>query len=455
MKYLKLFESYDDLINKADDIAAYVPTETSSINIRWMPFTYDPKDILKESDYQKLSDKKRKGYFKYYTFGFDNISYLYDCEDDIIRRSKSYGFGPIFINLKQRVENRCIVMLFKISDYKNINMDKFIKKFNDSGVDVLFENDIHMDTSEFDIIYDDNISMVVKPKTYKAAIRYSSDTKWKSAFKSNQEWIEKYLKKGSYYGGINWYSKNKIVSDVETWWTKLLGLSPKRIEKEVKEFVKDFPRYLMYIVIQKNVPSDDPMRKTFLLYDISRDEYGAEVNLGSDWFSGKYGEWLDSAHNQVIIHNAEDKRVTLRDIWDRHRSYFSNALAAIDEDLNKDKDRLYDLLGFWADKGGSYTKKPLSFVRNNKGNLLITRPDRLEKTKDGHMINPIGDYSDPTFDYWDDDEKDIEEREIPTMTWDGYFKSIRDNVKRMQAGLEALGGDIDKPLNGSLDGIKF
>ena len=46
------------------------------------------------------------------------------------------------------------------------------------GWDILFEDDVIVDKSEFDVIYDDEQIMAIKPKTYKAAIKYSADMFW-------------------------------------------------------------------------------------------------------------------------------------------------------------------------------------------------------------------------------------------------------------------------------------
>jgi hypothetical protein len=53
--------------------------------------------------------------------------------------------------------------------------------------------------------------------------------------------------------------------------------------------------------------------------------------------------------------------------------------------MNNIKDEMYDLLGFWADKGGEYTKDALIFIRGSKtpNRLSVTRPSLISKDDKG------------------------------------------------------------------------
>jgi hypothetical protein len=92
--------------------------------------------------------------------------------------------------------------------------------------------------------------------------------------KKELNWIEKYMSKGSYYGGYNWYKTTKTTKEIKNWWQKLFNLPGKQKEVQLKEFFKDFPRYLLYVVRFKKLPVEDKYSRLYLLYDISRDEYG-------------------------------------------------------------------------------------------------------------------------------------------------------------------------------------
>ena len=286
--------------------------------------------------------------------------------------------------------------------------------------------------------------MAVSPKTYKAAIKYSADAAWKAGLKKNSDWIEKYMTPGSYYGGTNWYKSTTVKQEVETWW---------------KEFFTDFPRYLFYIVIFKRLPIEDEMSKLYLLIDVSRDEYGELPRSYSSsyvMFGGYWGDMLDAAHNQLKIVNADGKRVTLRDLHGRHGELFNRAFRNIEWNFNEEKERMYDLLGFWSDKGGEYRDDTLVFVRgsSNPNRLQITRPSLMKKDKDGSTISwtRLGYYDDPDFDYWELDKEKEKEKEVPFggKGYNSYLSSMRDDYLKIKDALD-VNFDNKKPD----DGIKF
>lgn len=451
MRWVKLFESFDEIINIVDDISAYVPTTCSHVYSKWIKSTGEIKTILTDvalSDHIKKDPlyKTKFQYIKYYKFSFREMSNFFRCESDITNRAHSYNLKFIVCNAgKLSEDDNCSIIFFKEEDYKKIDMQKFIKNFDEIGYDILLEEDVKVNREEFDIIYESDEIIAIKPKTYKAMIKYSSDTNWQLAFKKNQKWIDKYISRGSYYGGSNWYKSKTITKDVKTWYSSLLKLPPKKSETEVKEFIKDFPRYLMYIVIFKNLPMEDEMKKIFMLYDLSRGEYGELPQSFSSGYvmnGSYYGDLLDSTHNQIKVVNGEGKRITFQDIWKKHRFLFSKVFHEIEEDQSAEKDKIYDLIGFWSDKGGEYSKNPLTFVRDTTNRLLITRPNLIRKDDDGvTRFRSLGKYDDPDFDYWELDEEKPDEKQLPKHGFKDYFQSISDNVKKLQ-------GDLDKYKTG-------
>jgi len=461
MRHVKLFESFtvQQTIDNIDDIAAYIPTHTSAVESKWVLPNFDLDKILNDDQYNKypinaiidfeykLYATNRAGipkssYIRYYTIGFYELNNLFISESDIRNRAKHYGLKFFVINFNQ--ENRlCKVVFFSEDDWNKIDIEGTTKNINKKGWDILLEEDVKVERNEFDIIYEDDDIMAVKPKTYRAAIRYSSDAAWKAGLKKNKEWIEKYMTPGAYYGGTNWYKSKTVKIEVESWWRKLLKLPPKQSEKELREFFNDFPRYLFYIVIFKKLPVEDEMSKLYLLYDVSRGEYG---QLPHDFTSsyaidGYWGDMLDASHNQVKVVQTNGKMVTLKDIHNRHRNLFSRAFREIESNFTQEKDRMYDLLGFWADKGSEYRDDALVFIRSSRtpDRLQVTRPKLMIKNDDGSISwTKLGFYDDPDFDYWELDKEKPNEKEVPNQGrgYKDYFKSIGDNVNKLKDALE-------------------
>ena len=248
---------------------------------------------------------------------------------------------------------------------------------------------------------------------------------------------------GSYYGDVNWYKSKTVNKEVETWWTKLMNLPPKQSEVQLKEFYNDFPRYLFYIIKFKNAPTDDDMKKIYLLYDVSRGEYGELPHSFSSnyvMFGGYWGDMLDASHNQVKVEDSSGKRITFKDISKRFGRVFSHAFSEIESNFEEQKDKMYDLLGFWSDKGGEYRDDTLVFIRSSKepNRLQVTKPRLLKKQDDGTTTwTRLGYYDDPEFDYWELDKKKPEEKEIPNQGrgYKDFFSSIEDNVKKLTDAL--------------------
>ena len=464
MKYLKLFEDFNSLpkdvqknILNVEDITAYIPGQVGGCESRWTLPNFDTKRILSDDEYSKYNKNDKKYYLRYYIVGFIELKNFYEAASDIRHRANVEGLKFFVVN-KYQTDRNCNILFFTKEDWNKLEINSVeinIRKVNtmgreSNGWDILFEDDVIVDKSEFDIIYDDEQIMAVKPKTYKAAIKYSSDMPWKMALKKNLDWIEKYITKGSYYGGYNWYRTKKTTQEVKNWWQKLFNLPGKQKEVQTKELIQDFPRYLMYIVIFKKLPPEDKCSRLYLLYDISRDEYG-EMPRGfsSDYVmgGGYWGDKLDSGHNQLKIVSSNGKRITLKEIWSEHQSLFNRAFREIESDMNTIKDNMYDLLGFWADKGGEYTKDALVFIRNQHGRLAITKSGNITKDdKTGTLsFNVLGYYDDPEFDWWELDKEKPKEKEAPEHGYKDYFQSMQDNVKKLQDALDknygALGGN--------------
>jgi hypothetical protein len=463
MSYIKLFEEWsnsEDItknIENAEDISAYIPGHVGGCEQRWCLPNFDTKRMISNDDYNKYKGTDKKKYIRYYIVGFTGLGNFYKAASDIKHRSNVFGLKYFVINFNHR-DHECRIVFFTKDDWDRLelkkveeNITKIEKTSTTLGWDILFEDDLIVDKSEFDTIYEDDDIMAIKPKSYRAAIKYSSDMPWKVALKKNLDWIEKYISKGSYYGGFNWYIQKNITKEVKNWWQKIFNLPGKQKDIQTKEFIQNFPRYLLYIVIFKKLPPEDICSRLYLLYDISRDEYGEmPKSFNSEYVmvGGYWGDKLDSAHNQLKIVSSSGKRITLRDVWNDHSFLFNRAFREIESDMMEIKDKMYDLLGFWADKGGEYTKDALVFIRaNNKnGRLSITRPSLIKKDdKTGTITwNSLGYYDDPNFDWWELDRETQSEKELPKNGYKDYYKSMQDNIKKLQDALDknfnSLGG---------------
>lgn len=422
------------ILDDIDDIAGYIDAETSYPISKWC--TPDMKSKIANN-----SNVDKTGYIKYYIFSFRELKNLFNCEGDIIHRTDLLGLKLMIV---VESNNRCNMVFFHKEDWSKLDIESIISYFNKSNSDVLFEDDIKIDKSEFDILYEDSEVIAVRPKSYRAAIRYSADANWKIAMKKNLDWIEKYLSKGSYYGGYNWYKSKKVTKEIDNWWSKVLSLPKKQSEVEVKEFIQDFPRYLLYIVIFKKLPIDDEYSKLLLLYDVSRSEYG-EIPYPEPILSGGSGQMLDSTHNQVKVVNADGKRITFRDIHYNHGMIFSKPFHSIEQDFSNEKENMSDILGEWAEKGGEYRKDALVFIRSSKepNRLQITRPSLMSRNRDNRVSwTRLGYYDDPSFNYWELDKETPGEKKVPDVKYTDYFQSISDNVKKLRDALDDNFGEL-------------
>lgn len=443
MANIKLFEAFnlDSMINKCDDVAVYLSqyTHVGGIESKWCLPNFDLKRILNDDQYKEYRGNDKSRYIRYYICGFYYLTSVYKAQSEMSHRAKIHGLKYFFINTQQ--ENReCKMVFFTKEDWEKLDLEGVVKSFNKVYYDVLFEEDIQINPDEFEIIYDDEDIMAVKPKTYKAAIKYSADTSWATGLKKNEDWIKDQLKRGSYYGGFNWYKSKSITKEIESWWRRLLHLPKKQVQQEIKEFSQDFPRFLFYIVIFKKFPREYKYSSLQLCYDISRAEYGEDPLPFSSqrvMFGGYWGDRLDAAHNQLKIMNNKG-RVTLKEVFKEHGHLFNRAFREIEADFNREKEELYDTLGIWADKGGEYKDDALVFLRssNEPERLQIARKKDVKVSGDVTRWTRLGYYDDPKFNWWDK-EQEPEEREIPKNKYKDFFQSIEDNVKKLRDAIDA------------------
>lgn len=440
MRHLKLFEAYSneekEMIDNIDDIAAYLPTHTSNLTCKYATNDFDK--VVSVDEYEKI--KNKSDYLKFYTFNFGELSNFFKAEKDIKRMSKSYGLN-FFIICFGGSDRSCNVVFMTPDQYKKVDQCKTHNRYTkDDRGDVLFEEDVKIEENDFNIIYEDDDIMAVRPKTYQSAIKYSADSKSKFAFTKNIDWIKKYMSKGSYYGGVDWYKNVTVKKEITSWWRKILGLPKKESEVELKKFYDDFPRYILYIVIFKRLDYRDQYSKLHLVFDVSRGEYGELYRSSYD--SGQvWGRMLDAAHNNLRITNSDGNIITLKDIYNRHYNLFNVAFREIERDYNSEKEKLENLLGIWANKGAEYEKDALVFIRgtSDENRLQVTKPDMIKDVEnDGKTWTRLGYYDDPNFDYWDLDKEKRVEKEVPNNGngFPDFYQSMQNSIDKLHDALE-------------------
>ena len=188
MKYLKLFEAFNDLpenvrdnVMNVEDITAYIPGQVGGCSSKWCTPDFNIKRILDEEAYLNYKNNDKKYYLRYYIVGFYELSNFFKSESDIRHRAKVEGLKFFVINMCDDARN-CKIVFFTESDWEKLDM-KSIKKnvVEKDKLDLIFEEDVKVDKNEFDILFEDELLLAIKPKTYKAAIKYSADSFFKSA----------------------------------------------------------------------------------------------------------------------------------------------------------------------------------------------------------------------------------------------------------------------------------
>jgi hypothetical protein len=269
------------------------------------------------------------------------------------------------------------------------------------------------------VLYEDENVMVLRPLNHKASCTYGAGTKWCITSKSTDSYWKSYTKETSSFAGTDWYESEWVEERVEpNFIQRLMGQEPKVVKKEVKKFVEQFPRNIIYFVIFKRrisdykwdeelraripnyVPADpkNPMNKLAFLYKPDRADFGdlswSRWYRGVDFFE-MTGDMLDAAHNNLSIFNAEDKKVTLREISKEFDGDFGYILAHLEEDFKKEQNKILGHLRDVLDKvfpllGAEGSKKPISWITGDRGGLNYVPSDNLTKGKNargGKMVS--------------------------------------------------------------------
>ena len=261
------------------------------------------------------------------------------------------------------------------------------------------------------VLYEDENVMVLRPLNHKASCTYGAGTKWCITMKSTSQYWDAYTKETPTFGGTDWYESEWVEERIEpNFIQRLRGQEPKVVKKEVKKFVDRFPRNIIYFVIFKRrisgykwdeelraripsyVPADpkNPMNKLAFLYKPDRADFGdlswSRWYREGDFFS-MVGDMLDASHNNLSIFNAEDKKVTLREISKEFDDEFGYILAHLEDDFKKEQNKILGHLRNVLDKvfpllGAEGSKRPLSWITTRSGSLDAVPKDRMTRGKD-------------------------------------------------------------------------
>lgn len=264
------------------------------------------------------------------------------------------------------------------------------------------------------VVYEDDNVIALRPLNHKASCTYGAGTKWCITSKSTDTYWNGYTKKTSNFAGTNWYESEWVEERIEpNFIQRLLGKEPKVIRKEVKNFINHFPSAIFYFVIYKRRVKEyswdediqaripvyekadpkDPLNKLALLYKPERADFG-DTSWSEYYREGDYlsmiGDKLDAAHNNLSIFNALDKKVTLREISNALDEEFSIPFRFIEHDFQKERNKILYHVRNVLDKvfpllGAEGSKRPMSWITNNKGELVAVPNDVLKKGlgKDG------------------------------------------------------------------------
>lgn len=274
---------------------------------------------------------------------------------------------------------------------------------------------------EYEKLYETDEILVVKPLTHKASCKYGSGTKWCITMKNTDKYWNHYTRKTSNFAGIDWYNVKEVVKDVKrTWLDKLLGKPGEVIEKEIKEFIEEFPVNVLYFIIVKKrmvgfdwddevkaripkyekVDPKDPMGKLALLYKPDRADFGdmswvkkGGVNYRRDMFSG-IESMLDAAHNNLRIFNTLDKKVTLKEINRELGEQFTVAFTHTEHDFQKTRDIIineflpnihqHEILDrVFPLPGAEGSDRPISWITTNQGDLKYVDTKNVRKGSKG------------------------------------------------------------------------
>jgi hypothetical protein len=260
------------------------------------------------------------------------------------------------------------------------------------------------------VLYEDENVMVLRPLNHKASCTYGAGTKWCITSKSTDSYWKSYTKETSSFAGTDWYESEWVEERIEpNFIQRLRGQESKVVKKEVKNFVEQFPRNIIYFVIFKRrvsgykwdeelraripsyVPADpkNPMNKLAFLYKPDRADFG-DLSWSRWYREGDFfdmvGDMLDASHNNLSIFNAEDKKVTLREISKEFDGDFGYILAHLEEDFKKEQNKILGHLRDVLDKvfpllGAEGSKKPVSWITSKDGPLYAVPKDRITRGK--------------------------------------------------------------------------
>jgi len=269
------------------------------------------------------------------------------------------------------------------------------------------------------VLYEDENVLVLRPLNHKASCTYGAGTKWCITSKSTDSYWKSYTKETSDFAGTNWYESEWVEERIEpNFIQRLMGEKPKVVKKEVQKFIDQFPKNIIYFVIFKRrisdytwdeelkaripnyVPVDprNPMNKLAFLFKPDRADYG-DLSW-SKWFRegdtyGMIGDMLDASHNNLSIFNAEDKKVTLREVSKEFDDEFSYILSHLENNFKKEQNKLFGHLRNVLDKvfpllGAEGSKTPMSWITDTGGSLNAVPKDMITRgknQKDGKMIS--------------------------------------------------------------------
>jgi hypothetical protein len=273
--------------------------------------------------------------------------------------------------------------------------------------DRISEAKIKVDKSEYVKLFEDETILVLKPLTHQASCKYGAGAKWCVSSRTTDSFWKNYTKKTANFAGVNWYNVKEVVDEVKkTWLDKLLGRPGEVVQREVREFIEQFPVGVLYFVILKKRIKDyewdeelnyskpiygdadpkDPMNKLALLFEPGRADFGDLSTSDPYDFYNYIGDKLDASHNNMSIFNALDQKVTLRDISKVMGREFNVALRFIEEDFQKERKRIDNILKDVLDKvyplpGDTGSKVPTTWLTGSDGQLYKTKTSDV-KTDD-------------------------------------------------------------------------
>jgi len=281
------------------------------------------------------------------------------------------------------------------------NITTIIKK------ELLKEAKIKVSKDEYIKLFEDDTILVLKPLTHQASCKYGAGARWCVSSRDSKFWNQ-YTQKTSKFAGTNWYNVKEIIKDIkQTWADKLLGKPGTVVEKEVKEFIKEFPVGILYfVIVKKRIKSyewieklrynkpiydiadpKDPMNKLALLYQPDRADFGDLSTSDKYDFFSYIKDKVDASHNNMSIFDALDKKVTLSEVSNILGKQFGVAFRFIEDDFQKERERIDYILRNVLDKvyplaGDSESKTPTTWLTGSDGKLYKAKSSDVSPKDD-------------------------------------------------------------------------